>query len=151
MLTLGGFLKGAVWFRVTILKYFLTATHFGFVRHFITRATTFTGRRGPPPLRIYQCQTVLQWGFQSRFLGLCVFLLLSVRGAHWQRAAVCPWSPRKKWQFYGGKRIPGPFITQSQPRLALPHLLSFRFYLAEEHPLSRRLVFGPLPIIPVLC
>ena len=45
-------------------------------------------------------------GVFSPFLLQFGVFSLKVGGALWQRAAVCPWCPCKKWQFYGGKRIP---------------------------------------------
>ena len=47
---------------------------------------------------------------------------LKVGGALWQRAAVCPWCPCKKWQFYGGKRIPTLLWPLHHPILTPPHI-----------------------------
>ena len=54
---------------------------------------------------------------------------ISVRGALWQRPAVCPPVLGKKWQFYGRQKDPHAPMDPSSPPITtppmLPHLLFF--------------------------
>ena len=74
---------------------------------------------------------------------------LKVGGALWQRAAVCPWCPCKKWQFYGGKRIPTLLWPLHHPIPTPPHITTspvFPFWLLScwgESTLVRNLPLDP--------
>ena len=74
---------------------------------------------------------------------------LKVCGVLWQRAAVCPWCPCKKWQFYGGKRIPTLLWPLHHPIPTPPHITTspvFPFWLLScwgESTLVRNLPLDP--------
>ena len=142
-------LSGPEWHLSNLL---MTTTHFGFVRynlvvtHFlifhhlmtiILQQLPLQGGKIPPPLQMWHHQTV-QWRlvYNPAFPTLCL--------------TKCPWCPLTEGgcvslvsvvrsdSFTGAKGSPrsdGPFITQSQPHLTLPQLLSFAFYLVGEGPL----------------
>ena len=81
----------------------------------------------------------MEMEFLPCFFRLCVFL--SVRGALWQRTAVCPWCPCKKWQFYGAERIPTLRWPLHHPVLTPPRVTTSLFFSKRMPSRLRYLTF----------